>query len=81
MSVAQNLAGLQKAIDIAGGQTQLSALLKGAGHNVSQQLISHWVRSRGASPQYVMAICAVLDGQVQPHELRADIYKPTGAVA
>lgn len=81
MSVAQNLAGLQRAIDIAGGQMQLSALLKASGHNVSQQLISHWVRSRGASPQYVIAICTVLGGQVQPHELRADIYQPTGAVA
>lgn len=63
-----NKSGLKKAINMAGSQAELAALLKGA----SQQNISYWLRNGKVPAERVLAIEEVTG--VARHELRPDLY-------
>ena len=71
--------GLQKAIDIfklAGKpQAELAAKV-----GVSPMALSNWKR-RGVPPERVLDIERATGGQVSRHELRPDIYPPSGNVS
>lgn len=62
--------GLEKAIDIAGGQ---EALAKRMGR--AQSTIWTWLRRDGRVPaEDVIAVASAVDFAVTPHELRNDTY-------
>ncbi len=65
------MSGIQKAIELAGGQTQLAQKL-----GVTQQLISVWAIKGRPPPQRVPQIVAALEGQITKHELRPDLWEP-----
>lgn len=59
---------LSEVIDIAGSPSALARRL-----GVSAQRISNW-RSRGIPGDHVLVVCAAVDWQVRPHDLRPDMY-------
>ncbi len=71
---------LQKAVDLAGGQTRLAAGVRArmpAGSKVSQVHVWGWLNDlKSACPpaEYVLAICGVIEWKITPHELRPDLY-------
>lgn len=61
---------LKKAIDLAGGQTQLSKAI-----NVSQPRLWNWLnRDKIVPAEFVRPICQAVQDQIKPHELRPDIF-------
>ena len=61
---------LQKAVDIAGGQTRLAKLI-----GVSQPRLWNWLNRDLVVPaEYVHPICSAVDNKVKPIELRPDIF-------
>lgn len=81
VSVAEMVAGeeakattaLQRAIDAAGGQSQLASKLRDKGVNVKQQHIWAWLNRAGKPPaQHVPAIEAITG--VSRMELRPDVF-------
>ncbi len=67
---------LDKAIKIAGGQSELARRIgKTQGH------ISSWRRRGRVPPEVVLSIEAAVGGQVTRYELRHDIYGPKPGAA
>ena len=56
--------GIQKAVNIAGSQRKLAALI-----GVSNQSISNWVKAGRAPAEWAAAIEFILGGQVNRKEL------------
>lgn len=64
---------LDKAIQVAGSQEELAALLSAhLNRRVKQQNISYWKRAGRVTPKMVPAVEAVTG--VSRHELRPDIF-------
>lgn len=64
------LEALERAISIAGGQSELARRIK-----AKQQTVHYWVSTAGKAPaEYVRAIEAAVDGQVTRYELRPDVF-------
>jgi DNA-binding transcriptional regulator YdaS (Cro superfamily) len=62
---------LQKAVRIAGGQSQLA---RGIGGKVRQGYVWKWLRRGWVPAEQVLAIERATEGQVTRYELRPDIY-------
>ena len=61
---------LEKAIGLAGGQTQLAKMI-----GVSQPRMWNWLnRDKTVPGEYVRPICEAVNNQVLPSELRPDIF-------
>lgn len=61
---------LEKAIHLAGGQSSLGRLC-----GLRQGHVWNWLNREGRVPaENVLVVCAVVDWQITPHELRPDIY-------
>lgn len=60
---------LERAIRMAGGQAELERRLKAAGHKISQQSISLWIRSGRLPAGWALPIAQAIDFSVTPHEL------------
>jgi len=66
------LEALQKAVDLAGGQSEFARRLGGT---VKQQHVHYWLNVMGMiSHKYVIAAETAVDGRVSRHELRPDLY-------
>lgn len=70
---------LQKAVEMAGGQTKLAAGIRARmpGSKVGQVHVWWWLNElKTACPpaEYVLPICDTLDWRITPHELRPDLY-------
>ncbi len=70
---------LQKAVDLAGGQTRLAASVRARmpGSKVGQVHVWWWLNEmKTASPpaEYVLPICDAIGWKITPHELRPDLY-------
>lgn len=78
MNTNDSLTPLQRAIEAAGGQTALAAgLTKVMGRTIRQGHIWGWLNRSGVIPaEYVLSVERVIDGKVNRHELRPDIYPP-----
>lgn len=67
--------GVQRAVEIAGGQSALARLL-----GSSRQAVWFWLRGdRNISPKFALKIEAETAGQVTREQLRPDIYPPRAA--
>lgn len=65
-----NTKALQKAIDIAGGQTKLAKKVK-----VTQTAVSHWLtRNKRVPAERAVSIEKATGGQVTRRDLRPDLY-------
>ena len=65
---------LERAVSIAGGQSELKRRLNGLGKRVSQQSISLW-RKAGALPDgWAIWVARAIEFEVTPHELDEDAY-------
>lgn len=62
---------LQKAIDLADGQ---SSLARRIGAGVKQQHVSLWLKTGVITPKHVIALSRAVAYQVTPHELARDLY-------
>lgn len=64
------LEALQKAVEIAEGQSSLAAMIgKKQGH------VWHWLKKSGQCPaEMAIPISNAVNGQVTPNQLRPDIY-------
>lgn len=77
---------LQKAVDLAHGQTRLAAGIRGRmpGSKVGQVHVWGWLNELKAPcppAEYVIPICETVDWRITPHELRPDIYPhPTDGI-
>lgn len=61
---------LEKAIDLAGSQSELARLL-----SVNQANVWNWLnRDKNVPSEFVLPIAKALNFKVTPHELRPDIY-------
>jgi hypothetical protein len=72
-------ATLQKAVDLANGQTELARGIRVQipGSKIGQVTVWGWLNGKRKDvppADVVIPICAFLDWQITPHELRADIY-------
>ncbi|MBK8399994.1 MAG: helix-turn-helix domain-containing protein [Propionivibrio sp.] len=70
---------LRKAVDLANGQTELARGIRAhmPGSRTSQVTVWYWLNEAKIEvppADVVIPICAFLDWQITPHELRADIY-------
>lgn len=70
---------LKEAVCLAGGQVRLAKVIRAQrpSSRVSQAHIWKWlnrVEAEVPPAEYVIPICAALDWQVTPHQLRTDIY-------
>ncbi|EPM0011131.1 transcriptional regulator [Pseudomonas aeruginosa] len=63
----------QLAISRAGGQSELSRKLAAFGVNLSQQMISHYLRGSGHCPAEMVLKVEALTG-VSRHRLRPDVF-------
>lgn len=65
--------GLQRAVEIAGGQTALAALL---GPPIKQAHVWWWLEKMDGRvpPQHCAAIERATEGKVTRHDLRPDIF-------
>lgn len=61
--------GLQRLIDVVGGQAALAALV-----GVSPQAVHRWLRGGRMRPEYVLRVVRRTGGAITPHELRPDVY-------
>lgn len=63
---------LQKAVDLAGGQSELARRIGG---KVKQQHVHYWLtRMEQISHEHVLACERAVGGQVTRHQLRPDIF-------
>ena len=62
-----------KAVDIVGGQNEMARRL-----SVQQSMVRYWLlfSKRGVPGERVADVVAAVDGAVQSHELRPDIFPP-----
>lgn len=71
---------LQKAVNLAGGQTRLAAGVRArmpVGSKVGQVHVWGWLNDlKSACPpaEYVLPICDTVAWKITPHELRPDLY-------
>lgn len=66
---------LEKAIELAGGQSSLARLI-----NVSQPRISNWLnRDKKVPAEYVYPIVNAVGGKVTAHDLRPDVFPKKNA--
>lgn len=66
------MTGLEKAIELAGGQAALARLL-----GVKQGHVWYWLRKTGRVPaEKVLPTVEALDGKISRRELRPDLYPP-----
>jgi len=68
---------LEKAVEIATGQKALADELSLiCNRPVKQAHVWNWLNTTrdGVPGEYVIPICAAIDYQVTPHELRPDLY-------
>lgn len=67
---------LERAIEIAGGQSALAAKIKR-----QQGHVHYWLRhaKAGVPPSAAIDIENALDGQISRHDLRPDIFGPSKA--
>jgi DNA-binding transcriptional regulator YdaS (Cro superfamily) len=64
------LEALQKAIELAGGQSELGRRI-----SAKQQTVHYWVSVMGKAPaEYCRPIEAAVDGQVTRYQLRPDVF-------
>lgn len=76
MSTRQQMKeAFEQAIQKAGGQSELSRKLGTFGITLSQQMISHHLRSSGLCPAEMVLKIEALTG-VSRHELRPDVFGP-----
>jgi DNA-binding transcriptional regulator YdaS (Cro superfamily) len=68
--------GLDKAIDLMGGQLALAKALNIPGHKPGM-VVYQWTK-RGVPAARVLEIERVTKGKVKRHELRPDLYPRTG---
>jgi DNA-binding transcriptional regulator YdaS (Cro superfamily) len=74
---------LQKAIDLAGSQSELARRLRTdrPDTKIAQRHISKWL-TMGKEPvppaEWVIPICRAIEWQITPHELRQDLYPEPG---
>ncbi|HJQ55971.1 MAG TPA: YdaS family helix-turn-helix protein [Vineibacter sp.] len=64
---------LQKAIELAGGQSALARLV-----GKRQSNVWRWLKAGRVPAEFASLIEAKLDGRISRHELRPDIYGPSG---
>ena len=65
---------LRKAVEIAGGQVALAKAI-----NVSQPRIWNWIhRDHSIPAEYVLPICQAINFQLQPVDLRPDVFGEFG---
>lgn len=65
-----SLEALERAVDLAGGQTALATVL-----GVAQGRVWNWLnRDQRVPAEMVIPIEAATDGKVSRHDLRPDIY-------
>lgn len=63
---------LQKAVELAGGQSSLARAL-----GVKQQHVWNWLhRDRKPAAEYVLAIESAVEGKVSRYDLRPDVFGP-----
>lgn len=60
---------IQRAVEIAGGQTALADKI-----GVKQQRVWKWLTSGRAAPDCCIAIEEAIEGQVTRYELRPDVF-------
>lgn len=73
--VATMKEALQKAVDLAGGQSSLAKAI-----GVKQQHVWNWLNRDGKpAAEHVLAIEAATDGAVTRYELRPDVFGPPPA--
>lgn len=67
---------LEKAVKLAGGQTQMAAKLSEVmGRRIRQGHVWKWLNDCPQVPaEYVLPIERVVDGAITRHDLRPDIY-------
>lgn len=66
------LEALQKAVDLAGGQSELARRIGG---KVRQGHVYYWLNTmKKISHEHVLAAERAVNGQVTRHDLRPDIY-------
>lgn len=72
---------LLKAVEMAGGQSQIAGCLNGLmpnrGRPISQAHVWKWLNNlKGQTPpaEYVIPIVISVEGKVTPHQLRPDLY-------
>lgn len=72
------LNALTRAVDLAGGQSELARRLQAQGLQVKQQNIDYWIRfSKKAPGKFARGIETATDGQVTRYELRPDVFGDT----
>jgi DNA-binding transcriptional regulator YdaS (Cro superfamily) len=60
---------LERAIRIAGGQSELERKLKAQGTPISQQTLSVWIKAGEVRPGWALQIARAIEFAVTPHEL------------
>lgn len=71
---------IQHVCDLVGGQSALARLLSTDTDQLTPQAIQYWCRKGRVPAERVLAIEAVVEGQVSRYELRPDLY-PRGGLA
>jgi DNA-binding transcriptional regulator YdaS (Cro superfamily) len=69
---------IERAIDIAGGQ---SALARALGGSVKQAHVWYWKENGEVPPEHCIAIEIATEGKVSRYELRPDVFGPEPASA
>lgn len=70
---------IQRACELAGGQSALARLLSKPEAPVSPQVVQHWCRNNRVPAERVLAVEAAVEGQVTRYDLRPDLY-PRGGI-
>lgn len=65
---------LERAIRLAGGQSELERRLTAAGERVTQQAISLWLKGGGVPRGWGVPVARAVDFEVTPHELDRGSY-------
>lgn len=65
-----SIENFKKAISKAGTQTALAEKIP----NGKQTTIAQWIARGWVPPERVIDVCAAINYQVTPHEIRPDIY-------
>lgn len=66
---------LERAVDLAGGQTALARQLhEKTGHPYKQGHVWGWLKGKPLPAEVVIPIEKIVDGKVSRHDLRPDIY-------
>lgn len=69
MEQIRKRSGLEQAILILGGQSELAERLE-----VGQSAVAHWLQAGRVPADRVIAVSRATEYQVTPNELRPDIY-------